>query len=723
MTTTYLLNSPLINYFHYSTGDLVGELADAGTLEFFDDSDHSVQLDTYADAEGTTPNNNPIVLTGVGSWPPIYMQDKKYYIEIKDKNGNVIETLDGYQPNGGQGGGGDVTKSDNNIFSNGQFTYSLDFSKNTKEPGLIEDPITPVAWSWIFTQDAATTTKNTITFNSLELETIEGQPVQEIQISSSSIMTGESKKDLSTEIGYVNSYEGQTLTFSFQAQNKLSGTVPVEIILYRNYGASGSSAEEIPITTIQVTTTRTKYVFSYEFPTIAGKTIGDSNFNEIIFRCGVGQITTVSFTNMLSLVGSISSPVYPSIPIGQDKGDIVGNNFVLNNSGINSNYNSYSYFSGTIISYEKTGGMLINKIDKQNTDQHRCDGATLKVSEFTIPNIPNRRLYNVIGNTYGGAGDMMVTSIANVVKFDSVDGARENSTYTSGTLGTKITIVNSRVGLPGDVKATRASNVITMDFSGFSYTPNPTPANAHGVTIATGALGDWFNASGYYAGSGTPNPPLPQPLTVSQTSSTSANITYTSSNLANYVTNSAATTDTNNGPYNIFEWGTSSKNTRGDWVGNTGTYTPSGGNIGFQLDGKAAPSWIPAAAGSWVLTFNLVSSLSIDQNMDALVKAINIPFEWEVTFNSVPAASEYFEPSSPTTDYYTWYTVDGVGTDPALPKTSVNVIINSTDTTTQVATKTADAMNSLTFKLPLSATHLPAVPAGGLALNDWYIYA
>ena len=60
------------------------------------------------------------------------------------------------------------------------------------------------------------------------------------------------------------------------------------------------------------------------------------------------------------------------------------------------------------------------------------------------------------------------------------------------------------------------------------------------------------------------------------------------------------------------------------------------------------------------------------------------------------AGGDYFNISSPTTDYHVWYTVDGAGTDPAPSgSTAIAVAVLSTDTAAQVATKTATAIDAI----------------------------
>jgi flagellar hook protein FlgE len=95
-------------------------------------------------------------------------------------------------------------------------------------------------------------------------------------------------------------------------------------------------------------------------------------------------------------------------------------------------------------------------------------------------------------------------------------------------------------------------------------------------------------------------------------------------------------------------------------------------------------------------------------------------------------AGSYWTISSPSTDYYVWYTVDGSGTDPALAgRTAIPVAVLSTDTAAQVATKTATALAGVTGT-PFSASAVGATitvtdtangpataPAAGTTPSGW----
>ncbi|MBW1752047.1 MAG: flagellar hook protein FlgE [Deltaproteobacteria bacterium] len=68
------------------------------------------------------------------------------------------------------------------------------------------------------------------------------------------------------------------------------------------------------------------------------------------------------------------------------------------------------------------------------------------------------------------------------------------------------------------------------------------------------------------------------------------------------------------------------------------------------------------------------------------------------TAGSTLAGGEYFNISSPTVDYYVWYTVQGVGVDPAaanVGKTAIPVVLLTADTDIEVATKIVAEIDAL----------------------------
>tara|TARA_R110000787_G_scaffold21425_6_gene63392 strand:- start:3093 stop:5243 length:2151 start_codon:yes stop_codon:yes gene_type:complete len=712
-TQNLLWNPPLLNYIHYKTGDLVGELADGAIVDFFEASNHAVRQDTYSDAAGTTVNANPLVASAVGSLPPIYMQDIAYYIVITDKFGNVIETIDNAIPNGGSGGGGDVTKQDENIIANGQFTYPVDFSESEKTPGLIEQSSVVVATGWTFRQESATTTKNVVTYNSVISDDLEANPINEFQLKSSDIEAGEGLKDLVNTLGYVNAFESEALTFSFEMQNKNSGTIPVELIINKNYGVGGSDPEFLAVKTFDVAATRAKYSTTYTIPSNTGKVVGDGGSLDLILRIGIGITCTVGITNCFGLKGSISSPDYPEISYADYRARALGQAFLISESGVPYNYGYMKQVKGIYTPIPEVGKMEIFTIGKEPTEFHRCDGTTLDVKDFTVPYVSNRRLFNKIGQEYGGTGALVVTSSLSTVEFDSAVGARELSLYTAGDLGAAVTVTNTEVGLktgvscvlqsPNTVRCTYIEKFTQAQDDASSTTCGFTPVSLAGgnsaitstnITLGTPAVQAVFDV----------NFPVTK-ITSYRTSTVKSSIPIPGSPLVNS---------------NTLGWQSSTRNVSFASAFNGLPDSPTVSNlINFSVDGSMGTHHAGAEVTE---TIPFISTKNLLQNIQIFINTINNKFEWTVKINTVPTASKYFEYSSQATDYYLWYTVDGVGVDPAIPnKTGTNAIINSTDTTDLVAQKTATAINDLNFNLPDSATHLPLIPAGGIALLDWYI--
>ena len=84
------------------------------------------------------------------------------------------------------------------------------------------------------------------------------------------------------------------------------------------------------------------------------------------------------------------------------------------------------------------------------------------------------------------------------------------------------------------------------------------------------------------------------------------------------------------------------------------------------------------------------------------------------------AGGEYFTLSSPTTDYYVWYNIDGASADPAVAgMTGIEVAISSGDTALQVATSTATAIDAIgDFGAIASNTSLTITNATAGAVAD-----
>jgi hypothetical protein len=84
----------------------------------------------------------------------------------------------------------------------------------------------------------------------------------------------------------VRTFAGQTATISFWAKCSTASANGIIFYLSQNFGSGGSSAIDISpsTTTGSVTTSWTRYSATFTVPTIAGKTIGASNFLAMVFQ-------------------------------------------------------------------------------------------------------------------------------------------------------------------------------------------------------------------------------------------------------------------------------------------------------------------------------------------------------------------------------------------------------------------------------------------------------
>jgi hypothetical protein len=742
-TTRLLLNSPLINYIHYKTGNNAGKLADGAEISFFENDDHTKKLDTFKDAEGQVVNDNPITLPD-GSYPPIYMQNKLYYIEIHDKYGNLILSIDDYVPNGNGsgGGGGGVTKQDANIIANAQFNYPLNFS--LKGDNSVNGEDTPIAYSWHFNQDTKTTTKNLVTFNALTNAGFEANPQFQFQLESQSPDSGETIKDLRQVIGTVDNYQTEFLTVAIDAINLSSVAASIEVIINKNYGTNGSSPESITVANFTLTSANQVYTQQFQLPTNTGKTIGFNNYLEISFRFPLKTTCKIGITNILLLPGQVAKPVITEIGYSDYAAKIAGGIFASTlayNDLENSNYTHATFVNGELDSTYYFPEINLYPIGNAPSNAIRCDGSSHSPNDEIVPGLLTyKRLHNAIGQRFGGGGDLVVTSNANVASFTVYNNIPKSPTQ-PGNMGSKITIATTQKGLATGVKATVSGTVVTLTWVDDTFTPNATPGFMTGpggtttAPIRDGWLGDWFHPGPY--GTWAPAAPFIWKPTLNNSITTvvtgagpnaAATITFNSNSALDYASSvremDSLLVSAEYFYTNYLEWVSTTNNIRSfGWKAEDSipmTPVAAANQIFFSIDGKIGDHF---SGTENTIIVDLKSSLgSAAQYATAFANAVNINNIDTVTFNATPAAGDNFFISSVDTDFYYWFEVDGAGTDPAIAdRDPIKVAITSGDNTTIVAQKLTAATTAYSFKVPLTGTHTPALPGGADGLVDYYI--
>jgi len=700
-----------------------------GFISFYEDENRTVRANTYSDVfdpQNPVVNPNPIQLGSSGDFPPIYMEDRLYYIVITDNTGdesNPVEVLEHFDPADSLA---HASAFNDNFIVNPQFNYPITFYKTTDELGEITQPLTRPAWAWEFLEDEDTDSKNYITFEEILGLGIEGNPVNQMVIDCQETSSGETLKDARSYLGSVDFYNGNSLTFSAQMISLLVTPIPITISLEFNYGTNGSSSELIPLTVFNVGISRQKFAYSFRVPVIAGKTIGDGNYLALRIRLPLQTICKLGITNVMELPGIQPSAIFSDEPYGFSKAEILGEATQISTAGLYENYSPYYYKDGKIFPYANTGDIILCPLDiTPQPFRHICDHASLKISDYNEAGIPYQRLYDKIGVVFGASGDLIVSSNNNVVTFSSAEGAREKTAYTAGT--TTFVVTNTVIGLQFGISLVNNHDyTVTATFFD-QFAPSQT------TPTFGSAIDPSFSNSGAgimtYWGTATLISPTSFVFTTlaagSGVTNASVLIDFISHNVNDYTTRRVNEPNPPFPPFtqvsSFIEFASFAVNNRqpiGQYsVNQQILFSVDGSNYGYP--GQVAPPPAATIASSQVIFVPFFSNLSVLDNIKTFVKIIANPFTWTVQVTVFPVAGTYFLYSSAAVDYYAWFTVDGAGTDPAVAgRTGVVIPIFSGQSTERVAEIIALTLNTATFNVP-ALTDLPALVASSKV--SWFI--
>ena len=98
--------------------------------------------------------------------------------------------------------------------------------------------------------------------------------------------------EISQRIENVQSFAGQTITFSFWA--KSSASLVITPYVFQNYGSGGSAQTAASASNITLTTSWTRYTGTMAVPSIAGKTIGTSSFLQATMIYASGSLNSAT---------------------------------------------------------------------------------------------------------------------------------------------------------------------------------------------------------------------------------------------------------------------------------------------------------------------------------------------------------------------------------------------------------------------------------------------
>lgn len=275
-----------------------------GKLYSFKASDHITPKAIYQSniitPPATTPPEytNPIILnSGASVGQLVYADDEKYYLELRDKDDVVIDTVDNWpqEIETPSPSGDEIDLTD--FLANSDFTQQIKSKFLKEELGTTEFKIAPPEWYFIRSN---TNAEITIEFEKFLLgqTDVPNNPYAFLKYDCTNKGAGgEIHKDIYFKIKDVRSFENTDLTIRFYGKSTLGSQV--QIYYDQIFGVSGSPAVLTTVGTATLTADWTEYTFTKTVPSIAGKTIDPDERGElhIIFRVPLNALANVQLSH------------------------------------------------------------------------------------------------------------------------------------------------------------------------------------------------------------------------------------------------------------------------------------------------------------------------------------------------------------------------------------------------------------------------------------------
>ena len=156
------------------------------------------------------------------------------------------------------------------------------------------------------------TTNGTITYASQAFTAgqtdVPNNPIYFARITNTTLGTSQTQTEFGQSIEDVNTFAGQTATFSFYV--KSSGTFTLTGFAWQNFGSGGSDGvfTTLTLSTSTTTTSWQRITATVSVPSVSGKTIGAGNYIAFYIRQGTPTAgSTIDFANWQVEAGSVAT--------------------------------------------------------------------------------------------------------------------------------------------------------------------------------------------------------------------------------------------------------------------------------------------------------------------------------------------------------------------------------------------------------------------------------
>lgn len=645
----------------------------------------------------TAITNGKLVDESGTSVKPVYKlvddngNEELYYVVVRLNDnilnpelGTLVETRNDWpSQTDTSSGSGSATE---NFITNGQFRWNTTPTQQDEGlTGVITQAVTPVAaGGWEFIRDEGSTATDRVTFQRYAsyVSSPSQSPRYAIVVENIAPDVTDTKKDLSYKWNDVNKFSSDTQEYNFSfGANVNAGTTDLELYIIRNFGTGGtvSPPEETLITTFTITNIFTLYNVSFVFGTSDGFTIGtnDDDYISLVLRCPLNNAFTVTATNFSLFKGSSPPSEYP---LTTSRDFLVRSSFYDEEPRFN--YNLYlkpiRTASGFQFDYSEIGRVearILNEVPVSQFDADSnlvlCEGQSYAVNSYSPLGVPMERLWersifnsdqatNIFGN-----GSSFVEFGSNLPQLSTTISVSANQ------IGD--TMVQDYVGMPTSFPI----NTVSTGNSYINLSTGVGTLYADAALSTAPILGIWGDPD---FGSLVPinSPSIGTIPGVSLYVRTLQGMPSFFYSFALDVTAAWAGTyiqfyDPTNTQYYI-------------WVRVNGVgVDPSPGGTGFRVDLiDGNPAWLAASLFAQIIRGG---------------SAYTIQF---LSGAAVPPGSAWlFSTYGGAGNWYVWYTVDGLGVDPAIAlRTGIKVDLLSTDSALTVTSKTLMELNSIYYAVP-----------------------